>query len=396
MLVILLLAACVASPPIGPDESVTTARVPEAAVNPAEFIRLEMESTLPLLAGNGDDRDALLASDFSIGIDDDLLLYRATYSLEGGDIVASTDAGAVRAASLTHFGTQHFGQDIELGLAELAGAPLTLGLSSEFGNSWMVSGYTEYRREQANLNWSPGPATLDVKWAGNVPAAETATALACDVRSTVKLPTHEGAGHAESLRLTGRKCVIGDESWFAGIEAHTWGLGYLWSRAGRESEALLSVVDPQWAQGLGNQDPGPGYRLDFRHLREFGPFSASALVSLRQPPAWENAAEVYPVDKYIGTTGTSWATDASLTWNLPDASLSANWATGVDRLWFTPEPGQRTESFGLALNLSRWIETFTPYASPEFAMQWNWSRMTLPTGQQTGSNALSLDMALMF
>ncbi|MEX2124065.1 MAG: hypothetical protein WD795_09250 [Woeseia sp.] len=356
-------------------------------------IQLKTDSTLPLLKRNG---DALLASNFRLGIDDDLLRYQATYSLEPGDIVATGQPHNASPASPTRFARQNFGQNVKLGLAQLGGGPLSLGLATEFSNSWMVSGFTQAQRERADLNWSPGPATVSVQWAGTAPASDATVALACDLQSTVRLRTHEGTNHSEGVTLTSRDCVVaaGDTP-YAGIEAQSWGVGYVWTRPTRQSEALVSVIDPVWTQGIEYQDLEPGYELGLSHRRDFGSLSARTLVSLRQAPAWDSAA-IDAVGHYVSATNLNWATNASLTWNLPKASLSANWETGVDRMWFTPDIGQRLDRFGLALNLSRWIENLMPFSSPNFAMNWKWSQMQLPVDQHTGNNALSLDVALMF
>jgi hypothetical protein len=37
---------------------------------------------------------------------------------------------------------------------------------------------------------------------------DNSVALTCDLQSTVCLPTHAGADHSESLRLSGRDCIV--------------------------------------------------------------------------------------------------------------------------------------------------------------------------------------------
>jgi hypothetical protein len=85
-----------------------------------------------------------------------------------------------------------------------------------------------------------------------------------------------------------------------------------------------------------------------------------------------------------------------LSWQLPEASLSANWAKGIDRLWFTPDSGQGSDRFGLALNLSRWVESLMPASSPQLAMNWNWSEVRLLDADVTQNHSLKLDFVLMF
>jgi hypothetical protein len=48
------------------------------------------------------------------------------------------------------------------------------------------------------------------------------------------------------------------------------------------------------------------------------------------------------------------------------------------------------------VDLSRWIGFFAPEASPQLAMNWNWSQVRTPGTQVTGENALKLDVALHF
>jgi hypothetical protein len=251
------------------------------------------------------------------------------------------------------------------------------------------------QRERAKLNWSPGPATVNVQWVGTAAAFDDSIALSCDLQSTLRLPTHEGSDHSEWLRFSGRDCIVPDEgTHYGGIEAQTWGMSYVWDRPRRQSEARLSVIDPSWPGEAELAGIGPGYELGLRHRRTFGALSASALVSLRRIPAMARATIADSV--YGRGDDTAWSANASLQWQLADASLSANWATGIDRLWFAPDAGQQSDQFGLALNLSRWIETLMPRSAPQLAMNWEWSEVRLPTAGSIGSNSVRLDVALMF
>ncbi len=358
---------------------------------------MNVDSALSLMQKDADDRDAWLASKFSVGLDDELLRYQASYSIEPGDLPAAGNPEAVNAGSPTRFGGQKLGQNIRLKLPQLAGAPLSLGFTTDFTNNWMLSGYTLAQREQANLEWSPGYATVDVQWAGAAAAIDPSVALDCDLQSTIRLPTHDGSVHSEALRISGSDCIVSAEGTpYAGIEAQTWGFGYVWSQPQRESEALVSVIDPVWTHAFEYQELDPSYELDLSHRRDFGSLSGKALVSVRQATVWGTADSLDPSGNYINAIDTYWATNASLTWNLSEASLSATWAKGVDRLWFTPEIGRRSDRFELGLNLSRWIEDLIPDASPELAMNWNWSEDYLPGERIDGNNSLQLNLALMF
>jgi hypothetical protein len=394
VLTALLSAACASVPPLPGERPAKDAsadrehRPVRKHLQAPDRLRLKIDAEAPFLPG--DDDDKALASDFSIGIDD-VLSYRASWSFEPGDVIAGGSSPAYAEAP-TRFGGQSLGQDVNLSLPELAGAPVTFEVRTETENNWLVNGSTQSQRERARLSWAPGPASVNVQWAGTAAAFDSSIALTCDFQSTVLLPTHEAPDHSESLLFSGRDCMVpGEASSHAGIEAQAWGMSYIWDRPKRQSEALLSVIDPTWSAESELAGIGPGYELGLRHRRTFGTLSASALVSLRRAPALADA-----VAGPILAENTNWAANASLTWQMPEASLTANWATGVDRFWFTPEAGQQSDQFGLALNLSRWIELLIPRSSPQLAMNWNWSEIRLPSAETIGSNSLRLDVALMF
>lgn len=398
---ILLLAACASSPVDDARETTVSASVSDKESTSGRYdaaaldlIKLKVDSSVPLLQRNRADKDPLLASNFSVGVDE-MLSYKATYVLEPGDVLAFNSTKG--SASPTRYAGQRVGQNVKLQLPKLAGTPLSLGVSTEFSNNWLVSGYTQLQRERADLNWSPGPATVNVQWAGAATAFDPSLALTCDLQSTVRVQTHKSENRSAAVRLSSRDCVVAtDDVRYAGIEAQIWGLGYVWSRSQHQSEAVLSMIDPVWMHGVEYQHIDPSYEFGFRHRRDFGPLSAKAYVSLRQATIWDTADPANLTSSYIGVNDTNWAADATLTWELPHASLSANWARGVDRFWFTPDVGQRSDRFGLALNLSRWVENLAPHSSPRFAMNWNWSQLHLPDEQVTGNNSLRVDMALMF
>lgn len=392
----LLLGACAASPPPRAVEAASpaperTAQRRQTANEDAGLV--SFAGSARLTPDDGDD-DSLVASDFSLGIDD-LLSYRASWSVESGDILAAEPSRGANAPLPTRFAGQHLGQELELDLPELAGAPLSLAASSEFRNDWMVSGSAQSQRERASLSWSPGRAKFDVLWAGTASLADGSTALNCDLQSSMKLPTHQGSDHSEALRIYGRDCVVAaDGKAYAGIAAHNWGLGYVWNRPRGQSEAVLSVIDPEWTRVLDFTGVGPGYELGISHRRDFGSLSAKALVSWRQAPGGELPADL--AEHAYDAEVRNLAANASLTWHLPEASVSASWAKGVDRLWFTPDPTQRGDRFGLAVNFSRWMEALLPEASPQLAMNWNWSEVRLNDAEVIDNNSLRLDIALMF
>lgn len=392
------LAACAASPSNGgatraavQGDDAADARQPECteqARDAAELVELNVKSALPLLRDLGD--DDMFASDVSVDIGASRLRYEASYSLEHGDVLSILQSDAANPSPPKHLGGQHFGQNVRLALPELAGSPLSLGFTSEFDSTWMVAGYSESKRRRATLNWSPGSATVDVHWNGTGVPLDATAALTCNLRSTVRVPTHESGGRSEGLVLSGGDCTVaGGDSPFTGLRTETWGLGYEWHRPGRKSEAVLRVIEPVREQPDEYGYFEPGYELSLSHRRDLGLLSAKAVVLLRQASIWEDRAPV-------GADGASWATSTALTLNLPHAALSANWAKGVDRLWFTPDVGHRHDIFGLALNLSQWIASYLPDSSPKLAMNWNWSREYLPGEDVDGNSSISLDVAMIF
>ena len=390
VLTALLSAACASVPPSqGEGASGAASSGGDKRAKPvADRLTLKIDGEAPFLPG--DDDDKRLGSDFSIGIDS-ILRYRASWSVEPGDVIAG-ERSSPYAEAPVRFGGQSLGQNVNLSLPELAGAPVTFEVRTETENNWLVDGSTQLQRERASLSWAPGPANVNVQWSGYAAAFDSSLALTCDLQSTVFVPTHEGSNHSESLSFSGRDCVVPDDgSSFATTRAQAWGMSYTWNRPKRQSEAIVSVIDPAWSANHDLAGAGAGYELGLRHRRTFGTLNASALVSLRRAPTLGDAVAGPTLSE-----DTNWAANASLTWQLQDASLSANWATGVDRFWFTPEASRHSDQFGLALNMSRWIESLIPRSSPQFAMNWNWSEVSLPGAGTIGSNSLRLDVALMF
>jgi hypothetical protein len=155
------------------------------------------------------------------------------------------------------------------------------------------------------------------------------------------------------------------------------------------------VIDPRWTAHF-DSDTRPAYELGFSHRRDLGALSAKGLVSLRQGQLIDGAPTPDLAGNSIAHRHTDWAANASLTWQLPEASLSANWARGIDRFWFTPDRRQVSDRFGLALNLSHWVESLLPAASPQLAMNWNWSEVRLLNADVTETHSLQLDLALLF
>lgn len=394
---VMMLAACATSSPERTDDNAAPAAAPVHAETgvaawPAA-VRFDIDNALPIFTEMRES-EALLASRFSASVDEDRLRYRASWSVETGDVLEPGEGEAAKRAPATRLGSQRLGQHLNLRLPELAGSPVSLGISTEFRDELLVTGHRQHQHRQATLNWSPGPAAVAVHWAGAATPLAAGTALTCDLKSTVRLPTREVGNHSEGLTLSGGVCsVTADGSSYAGIDTGTWGLGYAWDRPDGKTEVVLSIVDPAELAADSFRKHSPGYEFDVSHRRDFGPLSAGLKVLLREAPAWEATDLGELRHDYLDA---GWATQTTLTWNLSYAALSANWANGIDPLWFTPEPGTKSDRFGLVLNLSRWLESVVPDASPQLAMNWNWSQLRPPGEEATGDNALSLDVALYF
>lgn len=393
----MMLAACATSSPERADKNSSPVAAPSQAAPESPSwpaaVRFDIDSALPIFKEMREN-EALLASRVNASVDQDLLQYRASWSVEPGDVLKPGEGEAAKRTPATHLGSQQLGQRLSLRLPELAGSPVSLGISTEFRNELLVTGHRQLQREQATLDWSPGPATVAVQWAGAATPQNAGTALTCDLRSTVRVPTHQGEDRSEGLMLSGGACsVTADGSPYAGVDTGTWGLGYAWDQPDSKTEVVLSIIDPAEVSADSYQKSSPGYEFGVSRRRDFGPLSAQLRISLREAPAWEHAASA---GLHHGYADAGWATQTSFTWNLSYAALSANWANGVDPLWFTPEPGRKSDRIELALNLSRWLQSVVPEASPQLAMNWNWSQVKPPGEGVTGYNALKLDVALYF
>lgn len=394
----LLLQACASSPgnrgqaepgQAEPDTAGAPVKArASGAAGESRLVRFDVDGNVPILEGR-EDADAVLASGVNLGIDDELLRYRASYRLEAGDLFSFDQPDYTGTKPPSTLAGQSFGQNIVLRLPELAGAPLSLGVTAEVQGQWLFAGARRSQQERANLEWSPGPATINMQWSGNASGFDPLLALRCNFESTLKLPMQDGGRRTQALRVSGRECIVADGTRYAGTPARAWMLGYVWSGAAQESEARLRVIDPVRTGELFDMDIDPGYQLGLSHRRDFGALSAEALVSVRQAPA-------LPTDPVAAVEDTRWSANASLTWNLADASISAHWAQGVNPLWFAPDVLEQRDRFGLALDLSSWVESLAPGTSPELGLRWDWSRLRMPGDAAVDENALRLDVALPF
>lgn len=386
----LLQAGCAASPAASGPAAPAARVLPATPGEQRSPLAFDLAGGSPMLDIGGEDGDALLATRLDFGLDDDLLRYRATYRLEAGDVFSFADDPAAAGATPSILAGQHFGQDVVLRLPELAGAPLSFGLTAEVQDRWQLAGEAQTGQERAQVEWSPWGATVRVQWSDRGQEFDPSLALQCNVESSLGLPFFTQDQHGPELRVSGRDCVVADGTAYAGLPVRTWGLGWSWSGAARQSTARVRVIEPAWSAGSLIAESDPGYQLGLSHRRDFGALSAAALVAVRQSPA-------LLADGRGPGPATRWSTNASLTWHLADASVSADWAQGIDPLWFTPEAPATQDRFGLALDLSRWIENVAPgAASPALGMRWNWSERQGPGAGAVDENSLELNVSLLF
>lgn len=395
-----LLAACASAPPY--DTGVRTS--PAANVQPdpaARRVSVQGDSTWGLIgpvefgadAGlplGPVDPDALLASSLGLGNGDGPVQYHVRYLLEPGDVLAF---GSITKAP-TRVGGQRIGQAIRMQVPNVAGAPLSLGLTQELRDDWTVSGYSQSQRELAELSWSPAGATLEVQWAGPMMAVDPALAIDCPVRRSVRLPARGAAAdRAQSVRLSGRDCyVLASAAHYADLEVRTWGFDYAWDGPKRESRVTLAVIDPARDAGAREQPLARGYELGLSHRRTHQDWTANALVALRQAPAHEVATLADSDGGNVAGSSTFLSSNAALAWHLPALAISAHWAHGADPLWFLPDVGQHSDSLGIALDLSQWATRLLPEATPKLAMNYSWSQTDTREGQVTGDTMVIVSM----
>lgn len=393
-----MLAGCAVSPAGGESTSPSSSSAPAPADDPMapgvqsgkrSSLLFDVAGGLPMLDAGAADGGALLASRVGFGLDDDLLRYRASYRLEAGDVFSQANDAAARSTPSVLAG-QHFGQNVVLTLPELVGAPLSLGVTAEVQDSWQLAGEAQTERERAEVEWSPWRATVRVQWTDQAQAFDPSLALHCNVESSLGLPLYAEGRRGALMQVSGRECVIAEGTEYAGLPVQTWGIGWSWTGDARESVAQVRVIEPLWSELALDADFDPGYQLGLRHSRDFGALSAAALVAVRQSPALLLGPEPAFAPE------TSWSANASLTWHLADASVSADWAQGVDPLWFMPDARAPRDRFGLALDLSPWIQTVAPGTAPVFGMRWNWSQLRQPGEGEVDENSVELNVSLLF
>lgn len=381
-----LLSAC-ASTPASDAPAVASA----TRVGP---VKLNVDGAVPLLHTRG---DPLLASRVGVGSSRDLWRYEARYTVEPGDVFAE-QAATPGGAAPQRFGGHGVGQNLQMRIPTAGYGPVALRLSSEAREQWTTGGNTvAHQRQAANLQWSPRLAKLELQWVGNDGAIDGQLALGCEMRGTVQVPLPaEESEVSRVLRFSGRDCRVlaPPASGYRALGAEAWGMGLAWQHAGRETEVLVSVIDPAWKSVVDRQNIDASYEFGVRHREDYEQWTANTRLAMRYATAWDLAAPKDHLGYYQSDSEAYWSASASLTRQLSAVSLSAGWTHGGDPMWFVPEIGQRRHGLNMRLDLSRAVAPFVPDVAPRVAMHWNWSQARSRTDAVSGNSVFGLNMAV--
>jgi hypothetical protein len=379
-----LLAAC-AAPPSQPEPAVTRAK---------GIVDFGVNGALPLVHTR---QDPLIASRLGVGQADARLRYDASYTMEPGDLFAET-AALPGAPPPQRLAGQKVDQNFRMRLPPLAGAPVALRYSTQAREHWTLSGdRSEQQRQLAHLDWAPRMASLNLQWAGNGAMTDSQLALGCDLLGTVRVPLHTAASNSHALRISGRDCrVLTSDQRYAALAAETWGIAWGWKQAERDTEILLSVIDPNWKTAGDRQPIDPSYEFGVSHRQDHGDWSARTSVAMRHITAWDLSAPIDASGHYSSDPDSFWTASASLTRHLPAVSVSATWAHSADPMWFMPEIGQRKHRLDMQFDLSRAVAPLLPDATPQLAMHWNWSQVRTRNDAVTDERAVRINMAILW
>ncbi len=297
-----------------------------------------------------------LNSDFTLGSGDGLLLYRAGYRVQPGQLfesgTASFDAPSQQVA------LQTLGQNADLRLSEVAGAPLRLGVSQETRSEWQLAGEAQQVRQSVNLGWAPSLAAFDLKWANTTaPAAP----LDCALEGTMRMPL---PADTLALRLRGRSCrVVAADATVTDMDARTWSAAVEWGEEKSRSQLRLQAIDPTPASGTAMADPAAGYELGVAQQQELGAWSTQARLAWQRVPDAQNPA-----------VSQGWTSEASLQRKLGGVGVSAGVSSGMNPAWFLPESAERSDQLNLGLDLSRWAGGLLPGRSPQTGLYYSRTR----------------------
>lgn len=353
-------------------------------------VEVNVAGAMPLAAGGA---SPMLASRVRVG-EDAPVRYQASYTVNPGDVVSSI--GSNNAHAPTRLGGQMLGQRLDMRLLEFAGAPLSLGVSSEVHSQWTVSGQVRDQRERASLSWSSSLASLNLEWMGPTLGRDPSLALDCGVQLSLRVPTvRQGTGR-QGLSMAGRECRVQNaQSRYGELDAHTVGIAYAWDGEQRKTRLELAMIDPVWRDRPQLRDLDPAWELGLKHSIERGPWSARSTVALRQATVWDaGAGAAWYADAAARHTETWLGTDASVARQLSVVSVSASWVHGADPMWFMPDMGQRNQRFVLGLDFSRGVRHLLRGVEPRLAMRWDWSQARTRDDQVASDNKLALNVGV--
>ena len=326
-------------------------------------VRIDGAAPLTTLSGQ-----SLLASKVSLLTPDQRLAIRTDYALQAGELLSPSDAARWRPGSVPQsLGAQRIGQQADLRLPAIAGAPVTLNLRHEQEERWLADAAIQHQRQGLGLQWAPSAAAFELQWQGQDAPVDGRQALACSLDSSVKVPVTLVATPM-ALRLGGRACeVVPLAASAAASPARTWSAGLQWGATPERRAALrLLRVD---AQPLAASGPtfadAAAHELGLEHEERVGPWAARAGLAWRQ---FEAAA-----------APAAWASDASLSRDLGTMSVVAQWQSG-DRYWFLPGTSTPTDDLALSLDFSRWAAQRWPGYTPTLSLAYRWQRAATDTG----------------
>lgn len=323
-------------------------------------LAVRVDGAAPLTTQSG---QPLLASEVSLLTPDQRLAIRTDYALKAGELISPSDAEGWRPGSMPQsLGTQRIGQQADLRLPAIAGAPVTLNLRHEQEERWLADAAIQQQRQGLGVQWAPSGAAFDLQWQGQDAPVDGRQALACSLDSSVRVPVTRAATPL-ALRLGGRACeVVPLSATSSAGSARTWSAGLQWGQTAERRAALrLLRVDaaPLSTHGQGAADAA-AHELGLEHEERVGPWAARAGLAWRQADATTS-----PV--------AAWASDASLSRDLGTMSVAAQWQSG-DRYWFLPGTSTPTDDLALSLDFSRWAAQRWPGYTPTLSLAYRWQR----------------------
>jgi hypothetical protein len=322
-------------------------------------VRVDGAAPLTTLAGQ-----PLFASEMSLATTDQRVALRSDYALSAGELLSPADAARWRPGTVPQtLGSQRIGQQADLRLHTVAGAPVMLNLRHEQEQLWLQDTAIAQQREGVGLRWAPEVAAVDVQWQGREAPVDTRNALACSLRSTVNVPVAP-LDPRLAVQVGGRACEVVplDVTAPAG-QAQTWSAGLGWGDSDQRRAALrLLMVNAENNAASAAVSRASAHELGVEHEERMGPWSARAGVAWRQRDAVAH-------DDEAGR----WAGDARLSRDLGTMSVAAQWQSG-DRYWFLPGASTPSDDLALSVDFSRWAAQRWPGYAPTLSLAYRWQR----------------------